>query len=251
MKFFKHFTDAHRGKSMQSLLEKMGHRGHSVWWLLVEICAEKLEEHRDEEFTEEHCRFAFNARFLYRALHLHSTTVEPVLNQLSTLGLLAFTVVEDEFNIHIPKLLECLDRDSRRARPGRVLAAPKIKKKIKNKEEEREVALTLPPLMTLWNFHLGEKLGVVKKTNASRSKKSALRFGELTEPEWVAVLKKIGDSDFCCGKNDRGWQASFDWLLQPETHLKVSEGKYDNRDQGSNAKPDLSGLGFDDDEEGK
>jgi hypothetical protein len=42
-------------------------------------------------------------------------------------------------------------------------------------------------------------------------------------------MKKILQSDFLCGKNDRGWRADFDFFIKPETHIKIMEGKYDNR----------------------
>lgn len=42
-------------------------------------------------------------------------------------------------------------------------------------------------------------------------------------------MDRIHQSPFCCGQNDRGWVATFDWFLNPENILKVEEGKYDNR----------------------
>lgn len=49
---------------------------------------------------------------------------------------------------------------------------------------------------------------------------------------WQNIIQRILDSDFCCGKSKNGWKASFDWLLQPDTHIKVLEGKYDNKKSG-------------------
>ena len=41
---------------------------------------------------------------------------------------------------------------------------------------------------------------------------------------------KIQASDFCRGQNDRGWTASFDWIIQDDTNMvKVLEGKYRNK----------------------
>jgi hypothetical protein len=38
-------------------------------------------------------------------------------------------------------------------------------------------------------------------------------------------------SPFCRGETgDRGWRASFDFLLKPDTATKVLEGKYDDAD---------------------
>lgn len=42
---------------------------------------------------------------------------------------------------------------------------------------------------------------------------------------------KTGKSDFLCGVNDRGWMASFDWIMKPENFVKILEGNYDNKTQ--------------------
>lgn len=38
---------------------------------------------------------------------------------------------------------------------------------------------------------------------------------------------KAGKSNFLAGENDRGWVASFDWILKSENFVKVYEGNYD------------------------
>jgi hypothetical protein len=52
------------------------------------------------------------------------------------------------------------------------------------------------------------------------------------DPFWVAnygaALVRILASDFLTGKNDRGWKATFDWIVErPDAVYKVMEGKYD------------------------
>lgn len=42
---------------------------------------------------------------------------------------------------------------------------------------------------------------------------------------------KASKSDFLCGVNDRGWMASFDWIMKPENFVKILEGNYDNKTQ--------------------
>jgi uncharacterized protein YdaU (DUF1376 family) len=48
-------------------------------------------------------------------------------------------------------------------------------------------------------------------------------------------MEKIAASDFCQGKNDRGWKAGFDWFIAPKTLPKVMEGQYDNK-TGANGR---------------
>lgn len=149
MKFFKHFADAHRGASMQNLFEQMGHTGIACYWILVEMCAEKLDKAREEEFTEEHCKFTFHEKILRQNLRISRTNVELFLGFCAGFSLLSFEITESEIKIYMPKLLESMDRDAKRARPPRVQAAPKKKIKIKkknkkeDKEEEKEVISTV------------------------------------------------------------------------------------------------------------
>lgn len=52
------------------------------------------------------------------------------------------------------------------------------------------------------------------------------------------VFRKVEASDFCKGKNDRGWKADFDWLIKNDSNMvKVLEGKYDNKPQQDEYKP--------------
>lgn len=102
-------------------------------------------------------------------------------------------------------------------------------KKKRIKEERVKSAPPMPPLALIWNEHCGDLANVVK-TNKARNQKASLRWSENSPEEWVAIVKRVTQSDFCRGTNDRGWKATFDWLIQAETHLKIAEGKYDNGD---------------------
>lgn len=85
-------------------------------------------------------------------------------------------------------------------------------------------------LLKLWNNLAAPTLPRAQDMTEARTKHATARLREKPNLEhWVDVVKRINASDFCCGKNDRGWVASFDWLLQPDTALKALEGKYDNR----------------------
>lgn len=81
-------------------------------------------------------------------------------------------------------------------------------------------------MIRLWNSE--SALPKVLKTNQARQAKIQKIYSKLTPEEWASVFRKISESDFCCGKNNTGWKATFDWVLQPQTYLKVLEGKYDS-----------------------
>ncbi len=119
---------------MQSIQNDLGHKGHSVWWILVELCAEKLEKPKNGGFDAASFKFVFNQRFLRRELRISGAKVTQYLHKFATLSLLSCTLVKDEWHLEMPKLLESLDRDTRRARHERATSAPKIK--IKNKDKD-------------------------------------------------------------------------------------------------------------------
>lgn len=96
-------------------------------------------------------------------------------------------------------------------------------------ESTTEPASPLPALATIWNQNCGDRLAKVRKTNSGRTKLANRILGENSPEEWGAIVSRIAASDFCCGLSDRGWRATFAWLLKPSTHLKVSEGEFDNR----------------------
>jgi hypothetical protein len=102
-------------------------------------------------------------------------------------------------------------------------------------------------LAELWNRDMstvrttaGEPMPLVAlnrfKSHHARFKLAQKILSEAPEIEtWLQVIDRIAKSDFCRGKNDRGWIADFDWLIKPDsakspaTFAKVLEGKYDNR----------------------
>ncbi len=85
-------------------------------------------------------------------------------------------------------------------------------------------------LRQVWNADAHEDLPRCLELNEGRRKAATVRLRERSLPDWRAVVKRISASKFCRGQNDRTWVASFDWLLQPDTAVKVLEGKYDDRD---------------------
>lgn len=91
------------------------------------------------------------------------------------------------------------------------------------------LAPSLPILAELWNDIGAGVLPTVVKSNKQRDRLAKQRWNEHSREEWGEVILRITRSEFCTGKNDRGWKATFDWLLQPATALKVLEGKFDNR----------------------
>lgn len=110
------------------------------------------------------------------------------------------------------------------------------------KEEEEGVissAVALPSVIRIWNEHCGT-LPKASRANKPRAKLASVRWAERPdENTWIEIVKKVSQSRFCNGHNDRGWRATIDFLLRTGTADKVLEGVYDNRDS---AKTDYKFL---------
>lgn len=64
------------------------------------------------------------------------------------------------------------------------------------------------------------------------------------ESKWREALEKVGASKFCKGESDRGWRATFDWFIQPDSVTKIMEGKYDTGHIKANQRPNQRNLGI-------
>ena len=104
---------------------------------------------------------------------------------------------------------------------------------VKKKAVRREVLDTVEnPLGSLWNQFSHESLPKVLNVNKNspRGRNAQNRWKEKPELDhWTRVILRINASDFCRGNNSNKWVADFDWLVRPDVHYKVLEGKYDNK----------------------
>lgn len=84
-------------------------------------------------------------------------------------------------------------------------------------------------LLGLWNTHCGT-LPKARGMSAKRHSSEAARLKENASLEyWTEVISRIAASGFCRGEAGGSWRADFEWFLKPDTHLKVMEGKYDDK----------------------
>lgn len=80
----------------------------------------------------------------------------------------------------------------------------------------------------LWN---DTAISFPKLTGINGKRKTMLsaRWKEHPDLDWWADLfDRLENSSFLRGKNDRGWKAKFDWILNPANLDKVLEGNYDD-----------------------
>lgn len=95
-------------------------------------------------------------------------------------------------------------------------------------------------MVSVWRKECGDVLSVPTKMDAARIAGCDARwkdaFGRDLE-QWWAYCRRIRGSPFCCGDNERGWRADFDWALKPKTIRGVMEGKYERRLPPRKASP--------------
>lgn len=73
----------------------------------------------------------------------------------------------------------------------------------------------------------------VKSLSDKRKKTIRARLNTYSREELRYVFEKAQSSDFLKGKNNRDWQANFDWLLKDASIAKVLDGNYDNKNKAS------------------
>ena len=79
-------------------------------------------------------------------------------------------------------------------------------------------------ILAYWN-----KASLLKEITAITEKRKShinARYKEYGLEAIFAVIKNCGLSSFMRGNNNRGWQATFDWVFLPNNFVKVLEGNY-------------------------
>lgn len=88
-------------------------------------------------------------------------------------------------------------------------------------------ALNAHPLVEIWEIHKGPKLPSLRGLNSKRSRAVVARWRDHPSPEyWIEVVQAVACSPFLTGENERGWRATFDWVLKPGTADRILEGEF-------------------------
>ncbi|MES2355590.1 MAG: hypothetical protein V4568_14570 [Pseudomonadota bacterium] len=98
-----------------------------------------------------------------------------------------------------------------------------------NQTNENAGAPPIDSFVEIWNDNCGTLPKITKATD-KRAKAIKARLSETPSLDyWRDIVVRIAASKFCQGENDRGWKATFDFLVKPDTHIKTLEGQYDER----------------------
>lgn len=110
-------------------------------------------------------------------------------------------------------------------------------KKLNTKKERTKKNTTvheqgLPKIAALWNEWAHHTLPRVRsmESGSTRYKNATARWeSNPDEAFWVSVIKKINESTFLLGKNDRKWCADIEFLCRPDQAARILEGRFDDR----------------------
>lgn len=88
-------------------------------------------------------------------------------------------------------------------------------------------------LMALYN-EICTSFPRIKSLSEARKKAIRARLASgYTVESFKELFQKAEASSFLKGKNDRNWQATFDWLIKDSNMAKVIDGNYDDNGGGS------------------
>ena len=102
-------------------------------------------------------------------------------------------------------------------------------------EDVRKERVPYDRIRDLWN-ETCKGFNNVHTLSKSRKAKICVRVTEMGGVEKAMetiekLFRKVSESKFLNGDNDRSWKASFDWLFENDKNwVKVIEGNYDNRE---------------------
>lgn len=100
-------------------------------------------------------------------------------------------------------------------------------------ESEKQASRThidYKKIVEFFNSETKGVFGVVRYPLSSKRQDSIrARIREHGQDAFIEMVRKAALSEFLKGNNNRGFQASFDWLIKPSNFQKTIEGNYDNR----------------------
>ena len=109
-------------------------------------------------------------------------------------------------------------------------------KEVKNirREEEGEILINPEEVQNLFN-----KICIFFKPCMTIGKTSLSKIREIGQnyslDEIREVFERANKSKFLQGSNDRGWSATFDWIVTPDNFEKIRAGNYDNSNTQKNS----------------
>ena len=101
-------------------------------------------------------------------------------------------------------------------------------------------------LVELWNAAAPPECPRVQRLSAKRRTRARQRLAEEPDPAtWERAIGAMSSRPFLRGGGPRGWRADFDWLVQPDSLVRVLEGAYaDDAPEREHRPPEADGYRF-------
>jgi uncharacterized protein YktA (UPF0223 family) len=112
---------------------------------------------------------------------------------------------------------------------------PEVVKFLDEIEKRKTNDIDYSKIVEAYRFHC-PGLRKVSKLSDERKRHIAARYQEFNYETIEEVLKNAGRSEFLSGKNDNAWKADIDWIFNPTNFLKILEGKYESKINGSSSQ---------------
>lgn len=100
---------------------------------------------------------------------------------------------------------------------------------VENKEDIVETIPMIDYKSYIDFFNSLENLPNVVKLTDKRKKSLKARLKDYDDNKIKELWTIANNTPFLCGNNDRGWKADFDWLVNENNLVKISENKYTSK----------------------
>lgn len=131
MRWVKHMTASHDDEKLADLIDRYGHAGYGLWWLVVEIVGARLEG-GEPEVTYPVSKWS-------HLLSVRGSHVSQTLSKLAVTHLVTVVRHDDDITVKIPNLLKYRDEYSRKSGhdPDSV-RTKEVEQKQKQKQRQNE-----------------------------------------------------------------------------------------------------------------
>ncbi len=222
------------------LLDEFKSDGYLVFFGLLGIMAREFDIKNPGIVT-------LKRNFIRRKLRLSWQKISRILDFCEEEG--RFFVTQDGRNVIIncPKLKDmCDDWTQRLLRSDSEVPPEKPRIEVEEEVEEEEEKNIKQPLVVPYQEILNlyhEVLPELKRTDVFSKEMKAMVKNRCNQDKqryelewWRLYFKKVKDGPHLMGDNDRGWRATFDWLIRPKNMPKVLNGNYETKTETAGDK---------------
>ncbi len=138
MKWLQHHTNASRDEDLVEMFAEFGHKGYSVWWLILERIGERIDEKGISELT-------YREKIWCRYLTVRSQFLRNYLAFMTERGKLTSQLKDGYLTIGCPKLLKLHDTYTGRHLKKKSQGSNTVRTDFALEEKKREDTPPTPP----------------------------------------------------------------------------------------------------------